>query len=170
MRDLISRNTFSADAVPVVRCKRCKYWVSDVLYSYTNFEPVGICKFMKFGTRGGEFCSMGKALSDIDDVPVANASDGTCNGGLSMKLNDDGFRFSIDELCEKFEVNKPAPYLQTYRGEIVEYLSSKLSDYSVPKCVVMEIAQYATAATELVVLDEWKRATKVWKSKTRKAQ
>jgi hypothetical protein len=52
--------------------------------------------------------------------------------------------------------------LETYQNEIIEYLSSKLSIYNVPKYTIMEIAQYCMSGTLLVVNDEVRKEYKKW--------
>lgn len=53
--------------------------------------------------------------------------------------------------------------LETYQDDLTQYLSSKLENYNIPQCVLMEIAQYTFTQTCIVANDEVRRAYRDWK-------
>lgn len=51
------------DAVPVVRCRECKYWKptgSKAGYSFSYMEYIGGCEFTRYCCRESDFCSYGE--------------------------------------------------------------------------------------------------------------
>ena len=51
------------DAVPVVRCRECKYWKhsgSKAGNSFSDMEYIGGCEFTKYYRRESDFCSYGE--------------------------------------------------------------------------------------------------------------
>lgn len=51
------------DAVPVVRCRDCKYWKptgSKAGNSFSDMEYIGGCEFTKYCRRESDFCSYGE--------------------------------------------------------------------------------------------------------------
>ena len=55
------------DAVPVVRCRKCKHWKpsgSKAGNSFSDMEYIGGCEFTKYCRRESDFCSYGKRKED----------------------------------------------------------------------------------------------------------
>ena len=53
----------TVDAVPVVRCRDCKYWKptgSKAGNSFSDMEYIGGCEFTKYCRRESDFCSYGE--------------------------------------------------------------------------------------------------------------
>ena len=53
----------TVDAVPVVRCRGCKYWKptgSKAGNSFSGMEYIGGCEFTKYCRRESDFCSYGE--------------------------------------------------------------------------------------------------------------
>ena len=74
----------------------------------------------------------------------------------------------ISSTAEKLRDKRPKSHLETYQNEIIDYLTSKLENYNVPKCTIMEIAQYCYTATIYTANDEVRRAYRHWdKQQTR---
>ena len=51
------------DAVPVVRCRECKYWKpsgSKAGNSFSDMEYIGGCEFTNYCRRESDFCSYGE--------------------------------------------------------------------------------------------------------------
>ncbi len=67
-----------------------------------------------------------------------------------------------DSAVMEFKV-KQKTKLETYQDDLTQYLSSKLENYNIPQCVLMEIAQYTYTQTYIVAGDEVQRAYKDWK-------
>lgn len=56
-------DTPTIDAVPVVRCRECKYWKptgSKAGYSFSYMEYIGGCEFTRYCCRESDFCSYGE--------------------------------------------------------------------------------------------------------------
>ena len=60
-------NQETIDAVPVVRCKDCKWWIPLVEETTAPIPALGECQFMdnKFVTLGCEFCFWGERKDDV---------------------------------------------------------------------------------------------------------
>ena len=59
----------TVDAVPVVRCRECKYWKptgSKAGNSFSDMEYIGGCEFTKYCRRESDFCSYGEKRRDKD--------------------------------------------------------------------------------------------------------
>ena len=57
------------DAVPVVRCRECKYWKqsgSKAGNSFSDMEYIGGCEFTKYCRRESDFCSYGERKEGAD--------------------------------------------------------------------------------------------------------
>ena len=53
----------TVDAVPVVRCRECKYWQrsgSKAGKSFSDMEYIGGCEFSNYYRRESDFCSYGE--------------------------------------------------------------------------------------------------------------
>lgn len=74
---------------------------------------------------------------------------------------------SKDEI-KKVLNNRPKSHLETYQSEITDYIASKLENYNVPICTVMEIAQYCYQATLLTANNEVRRAYRLLDKHERK--
>ena len=51
------------DAVPVVRCRKCKHWKpsgSKAGNSFSDMEDIGGCEFTNYCRRESDFCSYGE--------------------------------------------------------------------------------------------------------------
>ena len=60
----------TVDAVPVVRCRECKYWKpsgSKAGNSFSDMEYIGGCEFTKYCRRESDFCSYGKRKEGADN-------------------------------------------------------------------------------------------------------
>ena len=58
------------DAVPVVRCRECKYWKpsgSKAGNSFSDMEYIGGCEFTKYCRRESDFCSYGERKEGADN-------------------------------------------------------------------------------------------------------
>ena len=59
----------TVDAVPVVRCRECKYWKptgSKAGYSFSYMEYIGGCEFTRYCCRESDFCSYGERKEGAD--------------------------------------------------------------------------------------------------------
>ena len=62
-------NAPTIDAVPVVRCRECKYWKhsgSKAGNSFSDMEYIGGCEFTKYCRRESDFCSYGERKEGAD--------------------------------------------------------------------------------------------------------
>ena len=62
-------NAPTIDAVPVVRCRECKYWKhsgSKAGNSFSDMEYIGGCEFTKYYRRESDFCSYGERKEGAD--------------------------------------------------------------------------------------------------------
>ena len=58
------------DAVPVVRCRECKYWKptgSKAGNSFSDMEYIGGCEFTNYCRRESDFCSYGEREEGADN-------------------------------------------------------------------------------------------------------
>ena len=62
-------NAPTIDAVPVVRCRECKYWKHSGVKagnSFSDMEHIGGCEFTKYYRRESDFCSYGERKEGAD--------------------------------------------------------------------------------------------------------
>ena len=58
------------DAVPVVRCRKCKHWEpsgSKAGNSFSDMEYIGGCEFTNYYRRESDFCSYGERKEGADN-------------------------------------------------------------------------------------------------------
>ena len=58
------------DAVPVVRCRECKYWKpsgSKAGNSFSDMEYIGGCEFTNYYRTESDFCSYGERKEGADN-------------------------------------------------------------------------------------------------------
>lgn len=72
-------------------------------------------------------------------------------------------------LSERIKHSKLKSHYETFQGEIMEYLKSKLRMYDIPDCTIMEIAQYVMSGMALVTNDEVRRAYRDWRKQMDKS-
>ena len=56
----------TVDAVPVVRCKDCKFWDSFPTASATPYIHECRCRYPRRGTSANDFCSWGERREDAE--------------------------------------------------------------------------------------------------------
>ena len=72
----------------------------------------------------------------------------------------------LTEIARKSSSRRKTRF-DTYQEDLLKYLVSKLEGSNVSASTIMEIAQFATIQTQIVVGDELYRAHKEWKREIR---